>query len=267
MLPLVRDGPPLLLAGMPGAGKTLTVARLATRLVLAGIKPLVITADGRRAGAAEELAAYTRLLGISLVVASTPATLGRALAQRQADTPVLIDSPGINPFAEAELADLAELVKVSGASCVLVMPAGQDVAEASEQALAFVPLGVRHVLPTRLDLTRRLGSLLGVAATADLILTEAGIGTGATDGLAPLTPEFLAERLGHSPAPARFPVPWVPGKSASTASRLEARNASDRLEARNVSDRLEARNAADRLETHHATERPPARHATDWIRG
>ncbi|MEJ0046730.1 MAG: hypothetical protein WDN04_11925 [Rhodospirillales bacterium] len=62
-LPLGADQAPLLLTGPPGAGKTLTIARLATRLVLNGIEPLVITADGRRAGAPEELAAYTRLLG------------------------------------------------------------------------------------------------------------------------------------------------------------------------------------------------------------
>src|SRR5579872_519085 len=45
---------PLLFVGPPGAGKTLTVARLATRLVLAGSQPLVITADGKRAGATED---------------------------------------------------------------------------------------------------------------------------------------------------------------------------------------------------------------------
>src|SRR5215813_1260450 len=37
---------PLLFVGPPGGGKTLTVARLATRLVMAGSQPLVITADG-----------------------------------------------------------------------------------------------------------------------------------------------------------------------------------------------------------------------------
>jgi len=213
MLPLVRDGPPLLLAGMPGAGKTLSVARLATRLVMAGISPLVITADGRRAGAAEELAAYTRLLGVGLVVACTPATLARALAQRQPDMPVLIDTAGINPFAEAELADLRAMASAAKAASVLVMPAGQDLGEATEQAEAFAPLGARHLLATRLDLARRLGSILGAAAAADLILTEAGIGTGATDGLTPLTPEFLAERIGPSPGPPKIPAPWIPAQT------------------------------------------------------
>jgi flagellar biosynthesis protein FlhF len=198
-LPIATDTPPLILAGLPGAGKTLTVARLATRMVLAGMMPMVITADGRRAGAAEELAAYTRLLGIGLVVASTPQTLARALTQRVSGAPVLIDTAGINPFAEAELAELRALIGAAGATAVLVMPAGQDFAEAAEQAQAFAPLGTRHFLPTRLDLARRLGSILGAASAADLILTEAGIGAGASDGLTPLTPEFLAARLGQAP--------------------------------------------------------------------
>ena len=80
--PAAGPSAPLLLVGPPGAGKTLTVARLATRLVMAGVAPMVITADGKRAGATEQLAAFTRLLGISLIVASHPVTLGRALTRR-----------------------------------------------------------------------------------------------------------------------------------------------------------------------------------------
>ena len=99
--PQARTGTarPLLLAGPPGAGKTLTVARLATRHGDgAAQKPLVVTADGKRAGAAEQLAAFTRLLGLSLMVASHPVTLApsagppgrrRAGADRRAgDRPV-----------------------------------------------------------------------------------------------------------------------------------------------------------------------------------
>jgi hypothetical protein len=64
---------PLLLAGPPGAGKTLTTAKLTARLVLSGTAPLVITTDGQRAGAVEQLAAFTRVLGVTLAVAPTPA--------------------------------------------------------------------------------------------------------------------------------------------------------------------------------------------------
>jgi len=99
------------------------------------------------------------------------------------------------------------------------MPAGQDPAEAADQALAFAPLGARHLLPTRLDLARRLGSLVAAAAAADLMLTEAGIGAGATDGLAAITPAFLAERLGWAPEAAHTLLPWRPAKAAPLGAR------------------------------------------------
>ena len=207
----------LLFAGLPGAGKTLTVARLATRLVLAGTHPLVVTADGRRAGGAEELAAYTRLLGLTLLAASTPATLTRALAQAAPDAPILIDTAGINPFEPADTDALAALIGVAGATPALVMQAGAHPEEAGEQAAAFAALGITLLLPTRLDIARRLGSVLAAADPAGpgLILTEAGIGTGATDGLARLTPAFLAGRLLRAqPPPARLSAPVFPPAGA-----------------------------------------------------
>jgi flagellar biosynthesis protein FlhF len=206
-LPLGPNGPPLLLAGPPGAGKTLTIARLATRLVLTGTQPLVITADGRRAGAAEELAAYTRLLGVSLVVASHPATLARALQHRTDGAPVLIDTGGANPFDDGQMDSIGALVATASALPVLVLPAGQDALEAAEAAAAFAATGVRHFIPTRLDLARRLGSVLAAAIAGSMALSEAGVGPGATDGLAPLTAALLAERLSHMPTAKRKRVP------------------------------------------------------------
>jgi flagellar biosynthesis protein FlhF len=183
---------PLLFVGPPGAGKTLTVARLATRLVMEGSQPLVITADGKRAGATEELAAFTKLLGIRLVVACNPVTLGRALAYRSGA--VLIDTPGCNPFAPAELQELSALAATATATPVLVLPAGLDPAEAGEVAHAFAAIGARHLVATRMDLAHRLGGVLAAAA-GGLALTEAGVGPSAADGLQPITPEWLAARL------------------------------------------------------------------------
>lgn len=194
-LPLAGDSPPLLLSGPPGAGKTLTVARLATRLVMAGVTPMVITADGRRAGATEQLAAFTRVLGINLTVACHPVTLGRALTRRPHDAPALIDAPGHDPFDPAQIAELGGLASTAGATIVLVLPAGLDPAEAAELGAAYAEVGASLMVATRLDLARRLGGVLAAAAAGRLALTEAGIGPGAADGLVPLTPAFLAERL------------------------------------------------------------------------
>ena len=187
---------PLLLAGPPGAGKTLTCAKLAARLVLAGeAPPLVISADGERPAAAEQLAAFTRLLGAPLAIALTPGAATRALAQREAGQPVLIDTAGIDPFDPDQARMLASLIAATGANVALVLPSGLDASEAGDLARAFGALGATHLVPTRLDATRRIGAVLAAASAAGLALAEGGTGPQAADGLTLMEPAWLAARL------------------------------------------------------------------------
>lgn len=188
-------GDVLLLAGPPGAGKTLTAAKLATRLVLEGHAPLLATADGRRAGATEQLAAFARVLHLPLAIAVTPGALGKALARRAPGQLAIIDLPACDPFQPAESRALMALLEAARASAVLVLPAGLDAEEAAETARAFALVGCRQLLPTRLDAARRLGGVLA-AADAGLAFTEAGTGADVANGLAPITPDWLAARLG-----------------------------------------------------------------------
>ena len=140
-LDVSAEARPLMFAGPPGAGKTLTVARLATRLVMEGRTPMVITADGRRAGAAEQLAAFTRLLGLDLVVASQPLSLARALARRAAGQSVLIDLPGTSPFDPVQIEEIGALAITAQARMALVIPAGLDRMEAADLASGFAAMG------------------------------------------------------------------------------------------------------------------------------
>lgn len=209
-LPCERSASCLLMVGPPGAGKTMTTARLATRLKLAGQDAHVITIDGQRAGAAEQLAAFTRLLGLNLIVADTPTQLARALARRPEGAPILIDSPGLNPFEPADRDYLIQTRSVAKGEIALVLPAGLDPAEAVDTASGFKELGASFLVATRLDQSRRLGGLLAAAATG-LTLTDAGVGTGVVDGLQSITPRFLAERLVRK----KPKVPTVEPKPAS----------------------------------------------------
>jgi flagellar biosynthesis protein FlhF len=193
--PLPFDSGPLLLVGPPGAGKTLTCAKLATRLLLAGTPPLLVSADGRRAGAAEQLAAFARVLSLPLSVAGTPGSLAKALARGTPGQPVLVDMAGCDPFDNAGARRHAALAEAARGTSVLVLPAGLDAEEAAETARAFHLLGCRHLLPTRLDAARRLGGVLAAAAAADLMMTEAGTGHDVAAGLTRLDAEWLAGRM------------------------------------------------------------------------
>ncbi len=194
--PLPAGAPrPLLLAGPPGAGKTLSCAKLAARLLWAGTPPLIVTTDQARAGATAQIAAYTRLMGLMLALAETPVALDRTRAHATPGQPVLIDTEGCDPFAPDQARALLALVRAVEAEVVLVLPAGLDPAEAADLARGFKLLGARHLLPTRLDQARRLGGVLAAAEAAGLILSDAGTGPGVVEGLTALTPDWLAGRL------------------------------------------------------------------------
>ena len=87
---------------------------------------------------------------------------------------------------------------------LLVMPADSAAEEAAAMARCFVALGARALLPTRLDLVRRLGGVLAAADAGRLALSAAGITPQFAYGLRPLTPLLLARCL-LSGTPAETP--------------------------------------------------------------
>jgi flagellar biosynthesis protein FlhF len=186
---------PLLLVGPPGVGKTMTVAKLAARAVLAKRPVRMITADTVRAGAIEQLEAVARILGLQLLAVQTSDQLGSAVASADAEELILIDSPGINPYNAADRRELAQLVIAAGAEPLLVLAAGGDALDAVDMARIFRDLGSARLTVTRLDLTHRLGSVLAAAEGARLAFADAGIAPDIADGLIPFNPLALARLL------------------------------------------------------------------------
>lgn len=202
-LPLSMPDKSFMLIGPPGAGKTLAISKLAARGVLAGKRVSVISTDTLRAGGIEQLAAFTRILDIPLQKARDGRELqGLIDAARGADL-ILIDSGGFNPFNAAEMRDLARLIAVADIEPVLTLPAGIDSEECGEMARIYAALGVNNLLPTRLDISRRMGGLLSAAHYGGLIFSDASDTPQVADGLQPLSPQHLAKLLMPQTTPAR----------------------------------------------------------------
>ncbi len=87
---------------------------------------------------------------------------------RQHAAPVLIDTPGCDPFDPAQLEELTALATTIDAAVVLVLPGGLDPAEAADLAVAYAAAGASLLVATRLDLARRLGGILAASAGARL---------------------------------------------------------------------------------------------------
>jgi flagellar biosynthesis protein FlhF len=196
-IPLADEnaGRPLILVGPPGVGKTVSLAKLAAQRLLDGQPVSVFTTDTMRAGAIEQIETYARALRLEVQVCEDAAALGDAVASLPPDRFVLIDSPGANPFHVEEMRRIGRLVEVARAQAILVLAAGGDAVEAAEIGTAFSALGATRLLATRLDTSRRLGSLLTAADAGGLRFCGVGCGPEIASGIRALNPVSLARML------------------------------------------------------------------------
>lgn len=193
----VTDEKPLMLVGPPGAGKTLCIAKFATKSMLAKKPPVVISTDLERAGGMEQLAAFTRLLKINLVEIEDWNALRDAIAMQKTG-PILIDTAGRNPFDENERETIREYMAAAG-DAVLVLPAGLDAAEAIDLAQEFRKLGAARLIVTRVDAVKRLGSLLRIAYESRLPLANYCASYKVTEPPLPMNPVVLARLILNMP--------------------------------------------------------------------
>lgn len=157
---------PVMLVGPPGAGKTVTAAKLAVEARLRSTDVRLLTTDAVRTGAIEQLGLLARLLELEVQSAATAGELEALLAQGGGEpgaTVTIIDSPGVNPHSEEEISALRRLVGAGDIEPVLVLATGGDALEAAEVAAIYRELGVRRLIFTRIDAAKRFGDILAAA--------------------------------------------------------------------------------------------------------
>ena len=195
-LPTKRSPVPAMLVGPPGVGKTITVAKLAARARIAGRSVAIISADSVRAGALEQLSAFTNILSVELKkargITSLESMVSEATSQHDL---VYIDTPGLNPFSPEDMGILEGLTRAVEVEPVLVLAAGGDPIEAMEIAESFATVGVSRLLATRLDMTRRLGAVLAAADIGQFMFCDVSINPHVANGLCPITPISMARLL------------------------------------------------------------------------
>ncbi len=218
-LPVKKHSKPIMMIGTPGSGKTLAVAKMAARGVMNGLNVGVISTDTLRAGGIEQLKAFTSIMKIDLQKAQTPKDLRNKTEELiKYKDQVIIDSSGLNPFDKNDVRVLAKLISAIDVRPVMVLPAGIDVEEAGEMARVFAAIGAEEILPTRIDIARRLGSLLNAAHQGDLSFSDASNTPKVAQGLLHLNPKSLSKLL--------VPRLYKPANSAilhSSTSRNEGK--------------------------------------------
>ncbi len=172
---LLADGGNWALIGPTGAGKTTTIAKIAAReLRLHGRGSVgLISADGYRVAAREQLATYARVLGVPMRIAGNPRELSAALDSMADRRLVLIDSAGVSQrdLRLGEQTALFESARERLRS-LLVLPANADLGALDECVRAHSALAPAACILTKLDEAASLGPALSAAMRARLPIAE-----------------------------------------------------------------------------------------------
>lgn len=183
-----------LFLGLPGHGKTLATARLARRLVAAGTPPTVVAFEGPDDPPGDRLDGWLAASGLTVHKAADLTALAEAAA---VPGPLVVDAPGLSPASSRGAARLRAVVEAAGDVAVtLVLSCEGAPADLLETAADFLTLGCRAVLPTKLDLSRRYGGLVGLAC-GGVGLLPASVSDRPDDPPALLRPAGLARLLVH----------------------------------------------------------------------
>lgn len=197
---------PIMLVGPPGAGKTLTIAKIAAQAALAGQRVKLYSTDLVRSAGVAQLEMLTNKLDLLVTTAESPQEL-RYLVRQDTDADIsLIDTTGVNAYSLEDAERIARFSAQSGAEPVFVLPAGIDALEAAEQAHVFGSLGVKRMLVTRLDGARRFSGIITALYKGRMALAGLSSSPYLADGLIEGTPLNLARFLLSKPDPARLGI-------------------------------------------------------------
>ncbi|WP_414613154.1 flagellar biosynthesis protein FlhF [Stenotrophomonas pavanii] len=169
----LEEGGVIALVGPTGAGKTTTIAKLASRFAEkhAPRDVALVTTDTTRIGAREQLYGYGRQLGIAVHEANSGTDLDQLLERLRDYKLVLIDTAGLGPRDRALAAQLQWLRAARQVRTLLVLPANTSFGDMDEVVRRFGAANLQGLVLSKLDETGRFGNALSVAVDHALPIT------------------------------------------------------------------------------------------------
>ena len=191
----------IMMAGLQGAGKTTTTAKLAGKYKLKGKKPLLVACDVYRPAAIKQLQINGEKQGVevfSMGDKNRPADIAKAAlahAQKNGNNIVILDTAGrlhIDEDMMAELQQIKEAVEVHQTILVVDAMTGQDAVNVAESF--HNKIGIDGVIVTKLDGDTRGGAALSIKAVTGKPILYVGMGEKLSD-LEQFYPDRMASRI------------------------------------------------------------------------
>ncbi len=191
----------ILMAGLQGAGKTTTTAKIAGKLKAKGRNPLLAACDVYRPAAIQQLQINGQKQGVpvfSMGVNQNPLNISMAAlehAQKNNFNVVILDTAGrlhIDEDMMGELQAIKEAITVHQTLLVVDAMTGQDAVNVAESFQNKI--GIDGVILTKLDGDTRGGAALSIKAVTGKPILYIGMGEKLSD-LEQFYPDRMASRI------------------------------------------------------------------------
>ena len=191
----------IMMAGLQGAGKTTTTAKLAGKFKLKGKKPLLVACDVYRPAAIQQLQINGEKQGVevfSMGEKHKPANIAKAAmehAAKNGNNVVILDTAGrlhIDEDMMEELQEIKEAVTVHQTILVVDAMTGQDAVNVAKEFNDKI--GIDGVIVTKLDGDTRGGAALSIKAVTGCPILYVGMGEKLSD-LEQFYPDRMASRI------------------------------------------------------------------------
>lgn len=191
----------IMMAGLQGAGKTTTAAKLAGKFKFKGKKPLLVACDVYRPAAIKQLQINGEKQGVevfSMGENQKPANIAKAAlehAAKNGNNLIILDTAGrlhVDEDMMAELQEIKKTVEVHQSILVVDAMTGQDAVNVADQFNKQI--GIDGVIVTKLDGDTRGGAALSIKAVTGCPILYVGMGEKLSD-LEQFYPDRMASRI------------------------------------------------------------------------
>lgn len=191
----------IMMAGLQGAGKTTTTAKIAGKLKQKGKKPLLVACDIYRPAAIEQLKINGEKQGVevfSMGDKNKPVNIAKAALEHAAKNGhqvVILDTAGrlhVDEEMMQELIEIKENVDVAQTLLVVDAMTGQDAVNVA--GMFDEKIGIDGVILTKLDGDTRGGAALSIRAVTGKPILYVGMGEKLSD-LEQFYPDRMASRI------------------------------------------------------------------------
>ncbi|WP_131110531.1 flagellar biosynthesis protein FlhF [Sulfuricystis thermophila] len=200
---LIDQGGVFALVGPTGVGKTTTTAKLAARCVVryGADKLALLTTDGYRIGAHEQLRIYGRILGVPVHVVRDSEDLRRMLAELSGKHMVLIDTVGMSQRDRMVAEQAAMLMRAGDVKRLLLLNATSRGDTLDDVIKSYAGEDIAGCILSKVDETAALAPALDAVVRHGLLLTYIANGQRVPEDLHLPNRAYLLHRAFKLPAP------------------------------------------------------------------